>query len=234
MGLPELHNFSVAAGDNAILEFDIATGTVNLTGAAIAWDLYEAVEGMPVSTTPILSKELDYGIEATNDGETTEFSVELEQDDTLNLRGNFYYEAKMVSGDGKNISLAFGLVTVTGLYAGLTSRTLRLRFPEFADNADADLEFVVAAAIAIVGDDDGWIEGDIPTARLYLAAHLVQAGTLAAETEGGAIVSETIGRISTTYAASSSSDRVQSLQSTSYGQRFLELQRGSHGGPLVV
>lgn len=232
MALPTLLNFSVSAGDNSILEFDIETGPVQLNQAVIRFDAYAQENGVPETDTILFSKELDYGIEAESDGEVTSFAIELEQEDTANRLGNFYYEVKMVDGDSKNFTLAAGILTVTGLSASISSRSLKLRFPELAEYADDLLEFAIALSESMV--DDSWIAADIPVARMFLAAHLVSRAQADADRGDRSISSESIGRISISYATSTSSDQVSSLKLTSYGEHYLRLMRGSHSGPVVV
>jgi len=232
MSLPEIHNFSVAAGDNAEISWDVTTGPIELTGATLQWDLYEQEQGLPVDTTPILTKTTDYGIEAENDGEVTTFSIEFAEEETADLLGNYYYEVALVTGDGKNLTAAVGILTVTGLSTTLSARSLKVRFPELAIYDDTSLQFAIDNAIIMV--DDSWIEEDITIARMLLAAHLVTMAAASADTEGGTILSESIGRLSTTYATKTSVERTAELGGTSYGQAFLRLLRASHGGPIIV
>ncbi len=118
-----------------------------------------------------------------------------------------------------------------------TASSIKIRFPEFAGVADATIEFIIAEAVQVVGDT--WdIQQDL--AVMYLVAHHVSCSIAAAASGGtgsdGTIVSESIGRLSRTYARAAASDASQSstLKSTSYGKRFLEIQRGNFPGPVIA
>lgn len=233
MSLPVVQHFSVSAGDNAELSFIAPTGTVNLEGAAVTWSLYAQSLGVP-SGDALVTKELDYGVEAENEGDDTAFTVELEQSDTESLLlGNYYHEAELVDGDGKNLTVVVGLLAVTGRSSSLTSRSLKLLYAELADYEDWVLELAIEQAVVSVGDS--WIEADRVTARGLLAAHMVTAAALnSSGGSAGDITSESIGRISVSYANSSSQEKSVLLNQTSFGQQFLRYLRGSHGGPIVV
>lgn len=233
MAIPTISNFSVSAGDNAVLSFEAETGEVNLNDAEVSWALYAQDEGAPTGDA-IIEKLLSYGVTAESDGDITSFEIELEVADTIELAlGNYYHEAILVDGNGKNLTVAIGILTLTGWSSELTSRSLKLRFPELVDIDDWALEFAIAEATLRV--DSSWIAKDISKARALLAAHIATAAGMDLETGGDAtITSELMGRISVSYARSGASERSALLGATTYGQRFLALMAGSHRGPIIV
>jgi hypothetical protein len=106
-----------------------------------------------------------------------------------------------------------------------TTNNLKAKFPEFADESDASVEFAIEEAQLNV--DDTWIDTLNSTLGLYyLSAHYLMVSRSRAESASGQMVrSENFGPMSVTYAtpnqptAASSSD----LTTTPYGTRFLEL-----------
>ena len=229
---PVIVNYSVSAGDNAELDFSVETEIV-VDSAEISWALYAQSSGAP-SGDALVEKLLSYGITFEEEDGTTTFTVELEQADTIELAlGNYYYEAIAVDGEGKNRTLAVGLLTLTGWSSELTSRAMKLRFPELVDYDDSVLEFAISEATTAV--DDTWIESDIAPARMLLAAHFAASASQDLETGGDTnISSESIGRISRSYGRAVGAERTGLLGGTTYGQRFLVLQAGSHRGPIII
>ena len=119
-----------------------------------------------------------------------------------------------------------------------TATSIKLRFPEFADVGDAVVEFAIEEARLEV--TDSWTAG-YNVAIAYLVAHYV-ACAKAASASGGTggsdiIASESIGRLSFSYAQSQQS-KVEPVaddkESTSYGRRYLELLGANFSGPLIV
>lgn len=110
----------------------------------------------------------------------------------------------------------------------------RTRFPAFDDTAtDDEVELALSDAGLVV--DDTWLEGDVDPATLYLAAHYLTEALAAAEQtedgETGTVQSESIGRISVTYASVDRSPDRSDYASTRYGVRFEEyrIRNRNHG-----
>ena len=115
----------------------------------------------------------------------------------------------------------------------VTSRGVRLKFPELADQSDAAIELAIEEAERQV--DDTWTQGDIQLAIMYLAAHFLAVTVM---TEGSGtfqvVQSETIGRLTTAYASIGIPRDPGELETTVYGRRFLDLARRNFSGGLVV
>lgn len=129
-------------------------------------------------------------------------------------------------------------------YVVPTAAELKTRYPEFAD---VDNAIVTAAITDAAGDvDDSWREADYARAIMALAAHMmVMEGRLNSGVSlspfalTGFVKSESLGDASVTYggvgeAGSSGSNKDGSYALTTYGQRYMELMRKNHGGPLIV
>jgi Protein of unknown function (DUF4054) len=104
----------------------------------------------------------------------------------------------------------------------VSSQAIKLKFPEFTDVDDAAVQFAVEEAAFFVGAVSIPKGGDL--AQMYLAAHLIAMGRLSAGTDGLAISSETIGRISIGYRTSGAqAGAIGDLQTTTYGKRYLQI-----------
>ncbi len=117
-----------------------------------------------------------------------------------------------------------------------TAVSIKSRFPEFADTADAVVEFAIEEARLEVGSN--WTTG-YNLAIVYLVAHYVACSNAASASAGtgddGDIASESIGRFSISYATAANADAVHSdKSSTSYGRRYVELLGRNFGGPVVI
>ena len=106
----------------------------------------------------------------------------------------------------------------------VTVLSMRLKFPEFSDVSDAELQNDIDEAFRGV-DADIWLPGDFDLAWMYLAAHYRMVTiSRTASASGQLVSSERIGEISITYKTpelpqvESSSD----LTTTPYGVRYLE------------
>lgn len=122
-------------------------------------------------------------------------------------------------------------------------KDIKERFPEFVSVSDARIGFVIEEAKRTI--DVSWADADYGAAFRFLVAHrLVKEGVLnptgsppAALTGGGMIASESMGDASISYHRNSSSSismAVNDLASTIYGQRYLEIARANHSGPIVL
>jgi len=98
-----------------------------------------------------------------------------------------------------------------------------LKFPEFADQEDQTIEFAIEEATRNV--DDTWLPKDQTLAIMYYAAHILEIVISRAESGTGQLIrSETIGRMSITYATPDQNPKsFDDLTSTVYGTRFRDL-----------
>ena len=116
-----------------------------------------------------------------------------------------------------------------------TAVSMRLKFPEFVDVPDAQIEFALEEAALGVSTD--WYARDVNLAQMYLAAHLIAVGLAASETLGGAdrVQSETIGRMSVTYRAGGGSTATAGdYSSSTYGERYLALVNLNFPSVLII
>lgn len=84
------------------------------------------------------------------------------------------------------------------------------------------LAYVNALPYSPYGSDTAW---SYRLARIYLAAHLGSGALPGASTAAGSVTSETVGPITTQYAATQSTR--EALEATSYGRQYLSLVRNS-------
>jgi len=114
--------------------------------------------------------------------------------------------------------------------------SIKTRFPEFETVADASIVFAIAEAARDV--DQSWAEGDQIAAVSLLTAHYLAVAGASAGVDGRAVVSETIGPISVTYAqvaaAAAAGKATSQLETTSYGKRYQSLLRKNRGGPITI
>lgn len=118
-----------------------------------------------------------------------------------------------------------------------TVSSIKMRFPEFADVDDAVVEFAIEEARLEVGSN--WTSG-YNVAIVYLTAHYV-ASSVASSMSGGTgdagpIASESIGRLSISYANQSGNTTAThgDVTTSSYGRRYDELLQRNFGGPVVI
>lgn len=112
-----------------------------------------------------------------------------------------------------------------------TVKSIKTRFPEFADTDDSVVEFAIEEAMLEIGTN--WTTA-YNIAVVYLTAHFIASAVAQSEAgSGGDIASESFGRISISYAQGSVA--TQSDKSTSsYGERYMELLNRNFGGPVVI
>ena len=113
--MPIIQNFSVPAGDDVDLTFDIDDDTaIVLSGATIFWNAYEQIQGVPDKTKPVINKSSvsGDGIEIPASPDDI-FVVSLVEADTLELLRNYYHEAKIVDANGNHTTVTIGVMTVT-------------------------------------------------------------------------------------------------------------------------
>lgn len=106
-----------------------------------------------------------------------------------------------------------------------TALALKLKFPEFVSLDDIAVGFALEEAYLIVNQSTTVKARDI--CALYLAAHFLAVTSSTADSDGREVTSETIGRISVSYKATSNdpnAPQVGDLRTTSYGGRYLQLK----------
>lgn len=117
----------------------------------------------------------------------------------------------------------------------VTAQTMKIKFPEFADEDDVRIEFAIEEAARNV--DDTWLAKDKNLAWMYMAAHYLSVSiNNATVVNNKQVASERIGEISVTYAttpAPSPKDPTD-LSSTSYGQRYRELSKLNFPPIMVI
>lgn len=118
----------------------------------------------------------------------------------------------------------------------ISAANIKMRFPEFSDTPDAQVEFAIEEASRAI--DDTWLEGDRLTAWMYLAAHYLMVSIQrAASGTGQEISSERFADFSITYRQSTSADKpgdLDDFESTAYGKRYAKLAQLNHPAVLVV
>lgn len=110
----ELQNFSTIRGDGEDVTFDIVEGSgvdVSLPGIEIIWSVYEQETGVVADDAePLFEKSLGHGI--TIQESPQRFVVTIDGDDTDELLGNYYHEAKVIDGLGGKTTVTQGIMTV--------------------------------------------------------------------------------------------------------------------------
>lgn len=102
-----------------------------------------------------------------------------------------------------------------------TAIDFKQRFPEFADLGDAAVEFALEEASLFMGT---WSGTGATIGWMYLAAHIVAVSRVTADTDGRDVISETIGRLSTTYRAAGTQFSFGDLETTAYGKRYMQIR----------
>lgn len=119
-----------------------------------------------------------------------------------------------------------------------TASSIKLRFPEFQAIGDEVVEFAIEEARVTFGDGSNWASG-ADLALVYLVAHVLSC-SIANTASGGAgseiIASESIGRLSISYAqtGSSATPTLDDLSSTSYGKRYESYVQNNFSGALII
>ncbi len=108
--------------------------------------------------------------------------------------------------------------------------------PEFADVDEDIIEFYIESARDYV--NEGRWGKKSKRGIMFMAMHLMSRGGLlpGEDSSGGmgAVLSESVGGVSVTYASPASSTDEGSLGLTSYGESFIMLKKTIMRGPLVV
>lgn len=117
----------------------------------------------------------------------------------------------------------------------VTATSMKLKFPEFAGQDDASIEFALEEASRNV--DDTWLEKDRTLALMYMAAHYLSVAiNNASVVNNQQVISERIGEISVTYAQTPAPSLKDSsnLQMSPYGMRYLELSKLNFPQVMVI
>jgi hypothetical protein len=105
-----VQNFEIHAGDSrdiVVTVTDSQGAAVDLTGAAVAWQLARSAG----SAAAVVSKSLGAGI-AITDGPNGVFTVTLDPADTESLTGLYYHEAEVTDAAGNRSTVLTGVATV--------------------------------------------------------------------------------------------------------------------------
>ncbi len=103
-----------------------------------------------------------------------------------------------------------------------TATGMKMKFPEFAGQADASIEFAIEEAL--LGVDDSWMPQYGTIAIMYLAAHHMMVTISRAESATGQrLKSESMDGMSKTYADEPTRPDPADYTTTSYGSRYLEM-----------
>lgn len=106
-------NFVIAGGDNPTLTFTLAAVEgVDLASAEVAW--WAALANKAPDNEPVIQKKTGDGATiAAGEGGSWIVSVELEEDDTLELAGDYYHETCItLPGGALRSTVAQGTMTV--------------------------------------------------------------------------------------------------------------------------
>ena len=117
----------------------------------------------------------------------------------------------------------------------VTAQSMKLKFPEFANQDDATIEFAIEEAARNV--DDTWLAKDKNLAWMYMAAHYLSVAiNNALVVNNKQVVSERIGEISVTYAQPQQSTLKDptDLATTTYGMRYRELSKLNFPPIMVI
>lgn len=228
-------HFSLFVRNNMDLEYDIGpddTGANLEFVQELSWKAYSQILGVPDMAAALVTKTKDSGI-IVNDPLELKITVRLASVDTNGLAGNYYYEIRMVDLNGRVTTTTTGLMTVIDPAVVPNVDAFKAQFPEFESVDDTTVQIALDQAGQFV--DSSW--GKSQTAgQMYLAAHFMVLGQSSTDTGIGRVVtSETIGRISISYATGSAAAASGSaLTSTSYGLVFQNMLTAQGFGIAVV
>lgn len=121
-----------------------------------------------------------------------------------------------------------------------TVEEFKIRFPAFADVAEATVQAILDEAVGDVGE--WWVEADRTPAVLHLTAHLLAAQGLGVGAGGsgaaltGAIKRRKVGDVELEFAGvgAAGSGSLGVYVTTVYGRRYLELMRRNFPAVAVV
>ncbi len=227
-------NFSLHVGNDTEVFFDLGPDESGLNlefVQELTWKAYRQVIGVPDITQPLIEKSLDDGIEVT-DPLLMQFTLALDAADTIGLSGNYYHEIRVVADHGEITTATLGLMTVIDPALMPNVYQFKSIFPDFADVDDTTVQIALDAAGFFV--DGSWGESQA-AATMYLAAHFLSMATTTSDTSGQIITSETIGRISVSYASAAAAGAGSgTLSMSSYGTVFDTMLTAQGYGIAIV
>jgi hypothetical protein len=250
-------DFSVPAGDEATVTIDIGPDVApGLTGQDVIFRAFALANGVPDRTAALIEKSVSGGGVVVTSEPSQTAAISFDRADTLALLGNYFHEVSIQDVSDNYITVASGVMTVGPVEGvlvpdveddtartALTAQDLKRRYPAFAGVADAQVEFALEDAARWV-DAGGWLAADVNAGRLALAAHFLFAdgalsdAALSSQAVVGPVTSERLGDAAVTYGAKGGSAQAggmtADLQTSAYGQRFLELARANRRGPRVT
>jgi hypothetical protein len=220
-------NLSVYVRNDTDVLYDLSPDAdgINLEFVeSLTWTAYPQVLGVPDVMLPLITKGVGTGIEIT-DPLLMQFTVSLTGEDTTGLAGNYYYQIDLIANHGELTTTTVGLMTVIDPVVIPNVSAFKSMFPEFATVDDTTVQIALDMAGQFV--DDSWGDQEGP-GTMWLAAHfmaLSASGSGAATGVGRVVSSETIGRISVSYASGNTAAATTpgALGSTTYGLIFNNL-----------
>jgi Protein of unknown function (DUF4054) len=227
-------NFSLHVGNDTEVFYDLGPDDNGLNLEFVqemTWKAYDQVFGVRGMGTPLIEKAIGTGIEVTDPLLMT-FTLTLDSADTLGLAGNYYYEVRIVADHGEITTASTGLMTV--IDPGLMPNVVAFKsiFSDFESVDDTTIQIALDAAGQFV--DSTWGASQVP-ATMYLAAHFLSMATSTSDTSGQIVTSESIGRISVSYGASSATGTASgTLGQTSYGTVFDTMLTAQGYGIAIV
>jgi hypothetical protein len=228
-------NFSLYVGNDTDVDFDIGpddTGMNLAFAQSLTWKAYDQTLGVPDMSAAVISKASGSGI-AINDPLLLKITVSLNNTDTAELNGNYYHEIKVVDVAGKVTTTTTGLMTVIDPAVVPNVAAFKAMFPDLASTNDTLVQVALDHAAQFV--DESWGNSQA-NAIMYLAAHFMASAHATADTDGRVVSSETIGRMSISYAVGSVSGTAGdgALAMTRYGLVFKSLLAGQGFGIAIV
>jgi hypothetical protein len=227
-------NFRLFAGDDVDVLFDIGPDDTGLNLAfaqELTWKAYPQMLGVPDKTAVLISKSVTSGILVT-DPLLLKITVQIASADTIDQNGNLYYEIRLIDANGKTRTTTIGLMTVIDPAVVPNVAAFKAMFPELATSDDTLIAIALEHAGQFVDDTWGSSESD---ATMYLAAHFMATAHATADTDGRVVSSETIGRMSISYAVGSATGTsISALGMTRYGLVFSKMLAAQGFGIAIV
>lgn len=117
-GGPQIQNFSIPAGNafSVVFDFSGVSGLTSLANYTVYFDAYEQSVGVPTAGVPaVISKSSlsGQGIDILT-SPLTSCVLFLDEDDTVLLLRNYYFELAIVDESGGTITPTVGTMTVLG------------------------------------------------------------------------------------------------------------------------
>jgi hypothetical protein len=104
-------NFSVAKGNDIIVDLDIGPDVASLIGTNITWRAYEQMFGIPFGD-PVIVKDLDNGLQIS-DPDLQLVLITLDRVDTVDLvLGNYWHEVSIDDTSDKHTTVTEGIMTL--------------------------------------------------------------------------------------------------------------------------